>query len=385
MGVYLREKKLGAGKISFYLDIYHNKIRWYEFLEIKINKSHPTEQDKEKKRLAHEIRSQRENELIVQDNGLVDKSKRKADFLVWFEKYIKEKNCYSTHNKATLNNLKRYLGKQPLSFSAITPQWIKGFTNWLLARVQNNTARNYLIDMFTALEDAVRQDIIPFNPFRKIPRKDRIKQKDVFRQAFTLETLQQLVDTPCKIHPQIKQAYLFACFSGLRWSDINPLRWAEIITKQLDGKEEYFIYFEQEKTEGIEYLPLSDQAIEIIKERKQEMLENRDSSPFVFPLVKEYNEKNQLMNKRVNYALKKWAKAAGIDEKLMHFHTGRHTFATNILENSPDADLWTVSKLLGHKSISATQIYTHVRDKKKHAAVKGLPRLNLKVVHAKVA
>ena len=91
MGVYLREKKLGAGQVSFYLDIYHNKRRWYEFLEIKINKNHPTQQDKEKRRLVQEIRAKRENELIVQDNGLIDKGKRKVDFVVWFEKYMTDK------------------------------------------------------------------------------------------------------------------------------------------------------------------------------------------------------------------------------------------------------------------------------------------------------
>jgi site-specific recombinase XerD len=77
--------------------------------------------------------------------------------------------------------------------------------------------------------------------------------------------------------------------------------------------------------------------------------------------------------------IKKWAKAAGLNPKQMHFHTGRHSFATNVLENSPDGDLWTVSKLLGHKSISATQIYAHVRDNKKKAAVKALPKLNIKL------
>ena len=80
MGVHLREKKLGTGQVSFYLDIYHNKKRWYEFLDIHINKTRPTPQDKEKRRLAQEIRIKRENELIVQDSGLVDKVKRKADF-----------------------------------------------------------------------------------------------------------------------------------------------------------------------------------------------------------------------------------------------------------------------------------------------------------------
>lgn len=383
MGVYLREKKLDKGYVSFYLDIYHNKTRWYEFLEIRINKNHPTEQDKEKKRLAQEIRSKRESELIVQDNGLLDRNKRKADFVKWFENYIKAKN-HNTHNAATLMHLQTYMGKRPLPFTAISPVWIKGFTNYLLGKVSNNTARCYLMDMFTGLEDAVIQEIIPVNPFRKIPKHERIRQQDTFRQAYTLEELEKLINTPCNIHPQIKQAYIFSCFSGLRWSDFNCLRWSEIIKKKIGRKTEYFMYFEQEKTEDIEYLPLADQAVEIVKQREKEA-QNEPQSPYVFPVIREKIEGKKRSYDWVNYSLKKWAKTAGLNKDKMSPHTARHTFATNVLENSEDGDLWTVSKLLGHKSISSTQIYAKVRDKKKTAAVKSLPKLKLKPTGKKAA
>jgi integrase len=375
MGVHLREKKLGTGQVSFYLDIYHNKKRWYEFLEIHISKSRPSPQDKEKRRLANEIRSQRENELIVRDNGLVDKVKRKADFIQWYVQYMNDRNLHSKRNKGLLVHLNNFAGERLMPFNTLTPELIKDFSKYLLTKVGANTAADYIKTMFSALEDAVRRDILLANPIRKIPRHERIKRKPVFRNAFTMDELQLLVNTPCKIKPQFKQAYLFSCFSGLRWSDVNPLRWSEIITKTIDSKEQWFIYFEQEKTEDIEYFPLSGQAISIIKERKLAMRESEEQSLYVFPLVRESDPEKCLMNNKVNDALKKWAEAAGIDPKRMHFHTGRHTFATNVLENSPDGDLWTVSKLLGHKSISATQIYAHVRDSKKKAAIDGLPML----------
>ncbi len=379
MGVYLREKKLGGGQVSFYLDIYHNKRRWYEFLEIKINKKNPTPQDKEKKRLATEIRSKRENELIVQDNGLVDKGKRKADFVVWFHSYMNGRKENYNNNVKTYKHLERFMDNRPLPFQAVTPDWIKAWSKYLLGRVSNNTTIDYNKNLFTALEEAVRKGIIFVNPFRKIPRHERLKLKPVYRNAWTFEELDHLMETPVKkMEPQYKQAYMFSCFSGLRWSDVNPLRWTEIITKVIDGQEEWFIYFEQEKTEDIEYLPLSDGAVAILKERRREQLENKEISPYVFPRVKETNEEKGKMHKRVWYFLKKWAVAAGYETKRMHFHTGRHTFATNVLENSPDGDLWTVSKLLGHKSIIPTQIYAHVRDSKKKSAVKALPMLALK-------
>lgn len=377
MGVQLREKKISGGKVSFYLDIYHNQSRWYETLNIHINKKKPTEEDKQKKRLALEIRSKRENELIVKDNGLIDKSQRKLDFVKWYEIYMKENDRDNNRDKNGLIHLKRYLDGRTLPFSSITVEWIKTYGKYLITKVSNNTAFNYLKDLFTALECAVRKDVIAQNPFRKIPKNERIKLKPIFRSSFTLEELQLLWNTPCKMELQYKQAYLFSCFTGLRWSDVNPLRWSEVVTKTIDGKKEWFIYFEQEKTEDIEYLPISDQAVTLLQERQIEQAQSGEKSPFVFPKVKETDEVNTKVYKRVWYFLKKWARAAELDPKRMHFHTGRHTFATNILENSPDADLWTVSKLLGHKSIQPTMIYAHVRDNRKKSAVKALPSINL--------
>src|SRR5687767_14508496 len=94
MGIHLREKKIGNGQVSLYLDIYHNKKRWYEFLDIHISKSKLSEQDKEKKLYAQQIKIKRENELIVEDNGLINRGKHKTDFFTWFEQYGKAKPCY---------------------------------------------------------------------------------------------------------------------------------------------------------------------------------------------------------------------------------------------------------------------------------------------------
>lgn len=236
MGVQLREKKMKNGQISFYLDIYHNKKRWYEFLEIHINKKKPNAEDKEKKRLATEIRVKRENELIVQENGLHNRSKRTADFVAWYKVYMVERKMNYKNNLKTLKHLEAYVNGTPLPFTSITPDWIKGFSRFLIERVSNNTMVDYNKNLFTALEEAVRIEIIYTNPFRKIPRHERMRKNPVFRNAWTLDQLQHLSETPCK-KEQYKQAYLFSCFSGLRWSDVNQLRWSDIITKTIDGLE----------------------------------------------------------------------------------------------------------------------------------------------------
>jgi integrase len=373
MGVKLREKKLSSGQVSFYLDIYHNKARWYEFLEIHINKSRLSHEDKEKKRLANEIRTKREHELIVEDNGLNNRKKKLACFVVFFEDYIKQKN-YNGLNIGVLSSLKKFMNKQPLPFTKLTTEWMKEFERHLLKQISNNSTLSYLIALNGGINEAIRKKIISSNPWHDVPQHLRLRKQDTFRSAFTIEQLQHLANTPCKIHKQIKQAYFFACFTGLRWSDVNPLRWSEIIVKELEGEKRYFIYFEQEKTEGIEYLPLSDNAIDIIKERKQEA-EKEEKSLYVFPKLKETEGTKNSYN-RMKSALIKWALAAEIEKGKLHFHSGRHTFATNVLESSADGDLYTVSKLLGHKDIKSTQIYAKVRDKRKFDAVKALPKIN---------
>ncbi len=243
-----------------------------------------------------------------------------------------------------------------------------------LSHVSNNTALRYLNVINGALNEAVRTKILNRNPWHDVPHHQRMRMQDVFRNAFTTEQLQHLANTPAKIDKQIRQAYFFSCFSGLRWSDVNPLRWDEIIIKELEGETHYYLYFEQEKTEGIEYLPLSDNAIDILKERQIEaLLETK--SPYVFPRIKEV-EGTRKRHQWVLRCLKVWAKAAGISKEKLHFHSGRHTFATNVLDSSAEGDLYTVSKLLGHKDISSTQIYAKVRDKRKQAAVKALPKID---------
>jgi site-specific recombinase XerD len=374
MSVKLREKQLKSGEISFYLDIYHKGSRYYEFLDIHIHKHRPSEADKEKRQLAQEIRVRREHELILEDNGLQDRKKKQGCAVAYFEQYIKKRNNTQSYD-STLKKLQKYVGKQSLPFSRITPTWIKAFEKYILGEnVSINSTVRYLAVFKGVLAEAVRDKIINRNPFDEIPRQHRLKSKEVFRSAFTIQQLQTLADTPVKnMDEQVKQGYFFSCFTGLRWSDISQLRWTNVIRKEIEGQEQYFIHFEQEKTEGIEYLPLSDNAIDILKERQQK----QENSPYIFPSLVETEPGKKKRYFWVCKQLKKWAKAADIDPKKLHFHSARHTFATNVLESSADGDLYTVSKLLGHKDIKATQIYAKVRDKRKQAAVKALPRIDM--------
>lgn len=139
--------------------------------------------------------------------------------------------------------------------------------------------------------------------------------------------------TPCR-RDDIGKAYLFACFSGLRISDIRALRWKNIIVE--DGQ--FFAMLFMQKTGKELKIPLPDKAMEIISIRG-----NDEDKVFFLP-----------SNPTVEDNLKKWAEAAGINKHLT-FHTARHTYATLLL--TLGADLYTVSKMLGHTNVATTQIY----------------------------
>lgn len=155
-----------------------------------------------------------------------------------------------------------------------------------------------------------------------------------------------MVKAECR-DQQLNSAALFSALTGLRFSDIQKLTWGEI---EPIGKREYILRFTQKKTKGAETLPVSEQAVKLLGKKK-------DPSGKVFEgLV--YSALNN------NY-LVKWVKSAGI-RKDITFHCFRHTYAT--LQLSSGTDIYTVSKLLGHKDIKTTQIYAKVIDQAKRAA-----------------
>ena len=165
------------------------------------------------------------------------------------------------------------------------------------------------------------------------------------RSYMTIEEVRALIATP--IHNEkVKNAYLFSCFCGLRISDIIGLKWKDVF---MDNGQ-YRLAVAMQKTKEPIYLPLSNEALKWMPKRG-----DKSADEYVFKLPSS-----------INQILKPWAEAAGIT-KQFSFHTARHTFATMML--TLGADLYTVSKLLGHTSVRMTQVYAKIINKKKDDAV----------------
>jgi len=164
------------------------------------------------------------------------------------------------------------------------------------------------------------------------------------RCYLTMEELRQLLATPCE--PRISYPFLFSCFTGLRLSDVRNLKWSDI----RNG----VIFLRQHKTGEFVQVPVGKNAQKFLRE-------NDSDKVFAdFPTCEEWH----------NRKIREWAEAAGV-KKRISFHVARHTFATLALGNG--ADLFTVSKLLGHTKITTTQIYAKVLDEGRKKAVDAIP------------
>ena len=344
--IKIRYKELSAGFYSLYLDVWHNEKRQYEFLKIYIKGNRSSSIDDENKlKLAISIREKKELELYQQDTGFELASwKSKANFVEYVRNLIESglkpdrgwKNTYNYINKFTNGKIQ---------INSIDKKFCESFKEYLLKNVCNNSAHTYFAVFKAALNRLVREDVIQKSPTPGI----RINNVETHREFLSFEEIKLLKNTPCKSQ-QLKNAFLFSCYTGLRISDIRTLTFNKI----KDG----YLTYRQYKTKSPERIKLSTNALEIFEEQKQLVNENK-----IF---------NLKSNVYICNKLREWIEKAGI-KKHITFHSARHTFATLCL--TYDIDLYTVSKLLGHRDIKTTQIYAKLIDKKKDEAVDKLPKI----------
>ncbi|MEK6478144.1 site-specific integrase [Catalinimonas sp. 4WD22] len=360
--VRLRERTMKDGNISLYLDIYHDGKRSYEFLKLYVLSKPKTaiekQQNKEVLQLANSIKSQKILELQNNKFGFINRGKGKTEVLPYFLKLTEERKESNYQNwLSTYKHLKNYASDN-LTFNDVTSEWVKGFRDYLLnspigrggAKLSKNSAYAYYGKFKAFLNQSQLDGLIQENPADKV---ESIKQPETKREFLTLDELQKLVHTECKV-PELKKAFLFSALTGLRWSDIEKLTWSEI----RKDREKHYIVFEQKKTAAQEVLPITQQARDILGAAGE-----NDSKVFEHLKYSAWH----------NLRLKEWFMRAGILKEIT-FHSARHSFATLML--SQGVDIYTVSKLLGHRELKTTQIYAKVMDKQKEEAVNKMPNLN---------
>lgn len=374
--VRLREKKIANGGISLYLDIYHNGKRSYEFLKLYlIDAKTPIEKEQNRQTLqtALSIKAKRQIEIQNGEYGFTNTFKTDTPFLAYFRKLCEERKA-STGNYGNwfscLKHLEKYCDEKT-SFKHVDANFIEGFKDFLNNAAKDQHKRKYnqlddevaakslsqnsKVSYFNKLRACINQAyddrILAVNPLRGI---EGFKQDETERVYLTFDEVKALAKTPCR-YSVLKRAFLFSCLTGIRKSDIEKMTWGEVQT----FGEQTRVVFKQKKTKGQEYLDINRQAEEFMGERGE-------PDKLVFSGFR--------YNSQTLTELSKWCMKAGITKDVT-FHSGRHTFAVMMIDLG--VEIFTVSKLLGHKELKTTQIYAKVLDKKKQEAVNLIPDISL--------
>lgn len=376
MNIHLRQRKQGKqGSISLYLEIYKGTakqpdgsikvLRDYEYLNLYLVAKPSTPFDKESNRdtlkLAKSIRAKRELEIKNGQYGFSSNKNQNVNFIDYFsaqaEKRLQSKGNYENWN-SSLKHLKNFAGSQ-VTFREITSEFCEQFKIYLAEQARTKSKKplssssvaSYFNKLRACLKKAVKDQIIFTNPADGITNPKAI---DNVREYLTLDEVKALAKAECR-YDVLKRAFLFSCLTGLRWSDIQKLKWSEVQKTDESSR----IVFHQQKTKGLQYLDISDQARAYLGQPGMP-----DDRVFTGLRYSDY----------MNVALLQWCLRAGITKHIT-FHCARHTFA--VLQLTLGTEIYTVSKLLGHSELKTTEIYAKIIDLKKREAVNKIPDINI--------
>lgn len=358
--VRIRFKKLANGSVSVYLAINVNGRRTYDYLKLYlVPETDQTAklQNRQTMEAVYAIKAQRILQITNGAAGIKKDLRNKMRLVDWLKIYQdrqvnKGKRGAKRWVRTMIFVIEGYDGGKDATLADIDHQWLTDFMIYLMndyvtykkTKLTNGTVDNYLRCLKAAFNVAVEEGIMPANPMLALDRS-HLKGTTYEREFLSVEEVKKLIDTPCR-RPDIKGAFLFSCFCGLRISDVRSLQWKHVVTA--GGK--MYLKITQFKTRRPLTIPLSRQALRWMPERG-----NAGEDGYIFPPL----SKNMTV-------LDDWAKEAGIN-KHVTFHVSRHTFAT--MELTMGADIYTTSKLLGHTSVATTQIYAKVINSKKEEAV----------------
>lgn len=368
--VKLREKAISGNRLSLYLDFYPpitnpetGELTRREFLGLyvyekprnPIDKQH----NKDTKLLAEQIRQRRENNINkpevyteFEKEQLRIKEMGEKDFIPYFKSLVdKRKNSNHDNWVSAYRYLEKFTNGH-LKFADLNEKFCNDFKEYLLTTKSNKSpktklAQNSALSYFNKLKAALKQAYKDGYLQKDLDsRVESIKPAESRRNYLSLEELNQLAKTECN-NPLLKRAALFSALTGLRFSDLKNLVWGDLQESKDYG---FCIQFRQQKTSGEEVLPISEQAVSLLGERKKSTEKIFDGLNY-----SAYENKH----------LYQWIGAAGITKNIT-FHCFRHTYAT--IQLAQGTDLYTVSKMLGHREIKTTQVYAKIVDRLKREA-----------------
>ncbi len=253
------------------------------------------------------------------------------------------KYCYAYEK--TENFIKHKYYKTDYELYKLNHAFVADFEEYLKVhdKIGHNTTMKYISNLKKIVNLCVASGWLSGNPFANF----KLSIRDIPREQLTEIEMQAISSKKFSSArlSEVRDFFLFVCYTGLAYIDLFDLTWQDIQTGN-DGK--LWVIYNRHKNENRAPVPLLSSAQEILSKYGA-----YGDTGKVFPIKS---------NQKTNEYLKEIAVLCEINKNL-HFHLGRHTFATTVtLSNGVPIE--TVGKMLGHKSLKSTQIYARVVDKK---------------------
>jgi len=358
MGVKIRERSMAGGEVAFYIDTYHKDFgRFSQKTGLKANPKNRKEYNQIKADALERARKV-EKDLERDPSGIFSRKAVAGDDFVDYVRERAKKNHYPVHMNS-LKYLREFTGGS-VPFKNLNSQWLERFKSYLLsvAGLSSNTANTYLVFTMGCVRLAYAAGYIPEDFTGRVAG---IPKQKISPHVLNLEELDVLSQSKCN-NLMVKSAFLFSCFTGLRLSDVELLKWEKIIVE--NGQ--HFLKFQQKKTGSFEEMPLCAQAVEILQSVQKlhvEYAPEGDDRVFILPC-----------RTQLGTLLNEWGCRSGLTWRL-HFHASRHTFASLAL--SAGTARFTVSKLLGHRGLRTIDIYAHPYKEDNIKAVQNFPMMTV--------
>jgi len=255
---------------------------------------------------------------------------------------------YITSLKHTRSFIQWKFHLYDLPITVLNYEFMSQYAFWFrsVKNCDHNTTMKYLSNFKKIVIICLKNGWLSKDPFYGF----KLARKEVVREFLTDDELRLIRSKYFAVEriSQVRDIFLFSCYTGLAYADVKKLKRSEICVG-VDG--EKWIFTSRQKTDTLSRIPLLTQAIEILERYKN--YPSCDNQDRLLPV---------LSNQKMNAYLKEIADCCGI-LKPFTYHTARHTFATTItLSNGVPIE--TVSQMLGHRNLKTTQHYAKILDKK---------------------
>ena len=378
MKVEIKVRMLTAGNRSLYLEYYETGFRKRENLHLYLvpdDAPNAMVLNEQTYRKAQEIQAQR----ILTPPSFEKKKKgeeygaaKSMTWLQWCGDYVQcailNGNCKKMiqHKDVVRRRIEAYLKRAKKTDILLKDVdrdlvcglfgYMRNYSNRKQIKANGGKLAAYTLVLFeetvkAIFNKAIRDGLMTFNPVQELTREERFHAPDKHREYLTADELKRFLAVQPQTYMEevVQRAFGFSCMTGLRLGDMQRLRWSDI--KDVNGVQTVSVI--QHKTKRPVAVPLNALALSLLPARPE-----NEEDGIIFPLVKKPDN--------VAKYVRRIKDKAGI-EKDFTYHSSRHSAAT--LAITAGAELYSVSKILGHGSIASTQVYAKVNMEKKVEAM----------------